>query len=175
MKNEGVTLLELLIVLAIASVMAAMALPGMGKYFLHRSLDRQANEIVGLFYMVRENAMSSGHKWRMNFSSAQGEIFCYGDENNNAVNDSKERHMGPYRLCKGVVFDCSATSGPNNTKVPTDGVSFSNNRVCYSNMGSCNAGTIYLRSDNESIAVRVLPASGAVRMYVYSGVWKELK
>jgi hypothetical protein len=49
------------------------------------------------------------------------------------------------------------------------------NRVSFSPMGGCNAGTIYLQSQDRNLALRVLPASGTVQVYAYHQSWSLLR
>jgi len=172
-----VTLAELMVTLVIISVLAAIALPGLAKYSSRKALSHQADEICALFSRVRERAMVTGYSWRIAISPGQGRWACFGDANANGREDPGEERMGPYRLSSGISFGCLSPFGPNDTEVPLDGVSFVNNKVNFSPMGSCNAGTIFLRGEKNtgSMALRTLPASGTTRMYEYGKGWNVLR
>ncbi|MGC9325542.1 MAG: pilus assembly FimT family protein [Desulfomonilia bacterium] len=172
--RTGATLFEVLIVLVILSVLALLAVPGFKGFSTKKDLYRQAEELSGICCQVRLNAMRDGTTWRVVFSPDQQEYACFRDENGNGQLDAGELCMGPSSLNRGLWFGCQAPDGPNHTKLPADGVSFVNNRVSFSPMGTCNAGTIYLRSNRDSLAMRVLPASGSILLYVYDEGWKEL-
>ncbi|HQG33212.1 MAG TPA: GspH/FimT family protein, partial [Deltaproteobacteria bacterium] len=161
-SDSGVSLLELLAVLAIISIMAAIALPDLSRFASKKILSHQAEKMADIIHRARDLAMEQGHSWRVSFSPGQGTWMCYCDEDGDSEIDPGERKLGPYMLEKGIRFGCLAGSGPNNSSVPADGVSFVDDRISFSPMGSCNAGSIYLCDRERSIAIRVLPASGVV-------------
>lgn len=173
--DKGVTLIELLVVLVIVSIMAAMALPDLGAFSSGKVLSQQADRLETLLHRARCLAMEQGHPWKLEFDPGEGTWVCYGDTNNNSLMDPTENRLGPDRLEGEISFGCTASRGPNNTAVPEDGISFLNNRISFSPLGCCNSGSLYLRSDERSIAVRVLPASGVVRIWEYRKDWKVVK
>ncbi|HPX18744.1 MAG: GspH/FimT family pseudopilin [Pseudomonadota bacterium] len=170
----GVTLLELLAVLCIASILAVMALPDLGKLLSRKSLSSQADKIALSLHRARDLAMEQGHDWKVVFHPAEGTWVCFGDADGDSEMDETEQRLGPDRLDRKVCFGCVSGTGPNGTVVPGDGISFVDNRISYSPLGCCNSGSIYIRSEDRSMAIRVLPASGAVRMWEYRGAWEAL-
>lgn len=172
---KGVTLPELLITLVIISVLAAIALPGLAGFSSRKTLNHQADELSAMFYRIRERAIEDGHTWRILFSPEEERWVCFGDANGNNHDDPGEERFGPYRLDPVVLFGCLLPTGPNNTKVPKNGISFVDNRVSFSPMGSCNSGTIYLRCNDRVLALRALPASGTIRIYEHSGGWRVIR
>jgi prepilin-type N-terminal cleavage/methylation domain-containing protein len=173
--SKGVTLLELMAVLVILSIMAAIALPSLSGLASRKSLHRQGDELAALLCRAREKAMEQGISWRFFFHPKEDNCSCFGDVNANSQLDPGEEQLGSFHLQNGITYGSHASSGPNNTKIPTDGVSFVNNRIRFSPMGSCNSGTVYLKSADRSIALRLLPSSGTVRMWEYTNSWQELK
>ena len=174
MISRGFTLLELMVVLVIVFIMAAIALPNLSGLTQRKNLEQQGNEIISLFYRAREMAMEQESTWRIVFSPEQAMCICFGDANGNSSIDQGEPSLGPYVLPKGIIFGSNASKGPNNTNLPDDGVSFVKNRVSFSNMGTCNSGTIYLSSPDRSLAIRLLPASGSVLKWEYIDSWRDL-
>lgn len=171
----GVTLLELLAVLVILSVMAAIAIPDLSRFVSKKILSHQAELMADVIHRARDLAMEQGFSWRVSFRPGQGTWVCYCDEDDDLKFDPGERMLGPYVLEKGIRFGCLAARGPNDTSLPDDGVSFTDNCISFSPMGCCNSGSVYLSDKNSSVAVRVLPASGVVRMWQYLRSWEELK
>jgi len=175
MKSKGVTLLELIVVLVIISIMASIALPNLSVFASRKTLGRQGDELVAIFQRSREKAMEQGIAWRILFFPEEERCICFGDKNANSQIDPGEQQIGPFYLSEGICYGCLASKGPNKTKIPGDGVSFVNNRTSFSSMGCCNAGTIYLRSQDRSLAIRLLPSSGTVRMWEYDEAWQVVK
>lgn len=175
MKSKGVTLLELLVVMVIISIMAAIALPNLSGYISSRALIRQGDEFIALFARTRDKAMEQGITWRVLIWPEKKECIGYGDINDNSSLDPGEEQLGPYYLEDDISYGSHASYGPNKSNIPSDAVSFLNNRTSFSCMGCCNAGTIYLRSQDRSIAVRLLPSSGLARMWEYKDSWQIIK
>jgi hypothetical protein len=119
--------------------------------------------------------MEDGFPWRVQFDPGNGSWVCFGDEDNDSAMDEHERRLGPERLEDGVAFGSTVRPGPNKSDVPEDGISLVDDRVSFSPMGTCNSGTIYLRSKDRSMAIRVLPASGVVRVWEYREDWEVVR
>lgn len=162
-------------VLAVVAVLAAVALPGLGAFSSRKEILHQADLIGAHLHHARTQAVSRGVPWRVVFTPELDRWVCFADPNRNLRHDPGEQMMGPFTLARGVAFGSRAPSGPNSTSIPADGVSFAGNRVSFSALGTCNAGSIYLRSDDRDMALRVLPASGTVLVYERSPSWRALR
>jgi type II secretory pathway pseudopilin PulG len=173
-QGTGVSLLELLVVLAMISILAVTAMSGISGFIVRNSLLRQTDQLSVVIRRTRDMALEQAHPWRLVFQPGKGSWMGYGDADDDGQKDPGEMTLGPFILTKGVFFGCTARSGPNRTALPGDGVSFTDNQICFSSMGCCNSGSIYLTDRGSSTAVRVMPASGAVRVWQYRGSWKEL-
>ncbi|MCD6570486.1 MAG: prepilin-type N-terminal cleavage/methylation domain-containing protein [Deltaproteobacteria bacterium] len=172
---QGVTLVELMIVIVIMAVLASIALPGMGRWVFRSKLERQVDTIAALLDRVRLKAIKESITYRVVFTPEEMKFFAFCDVDGDAILDSGEEKKGPFYLDEGIKFGSLATSGPNNTAIDHDGISLVKNRINFSNMGSCNAGTIYLTSKDTSFALRVLPASGVVQVWRYRGSWEKCR
>lgn len=173
--RAGVTLTELVITVAIVCILACIALPDMRALASRKAMANQADQICGFLHQAREQAVREGINWRVHFIPEEGYCFAFGDANGNRLHDAEERMLGPCRLSRGIRFGCSAPKGPNNTAVPGDGISFVDNRICYSTSGTCNSGTLYLRTKERSMGLRVLPSTGTILMYQYINEWSLLR
>ncbi len=172
---SGVTLPELMVVLAVVAILAAMALPCLAGLAGRSSLERQAYLIISHLTMARDMAVKRQEPWCVVFLPDRCAWYCHADPNRNHRADPGEASLGPYRLPQGLVFGSRSASGPNGTKVPADGVSLADNRVSFSPMGTCNAGTVYLRSRGSERALRIMPASGTVVVYERTGAWRVVR
>lgn len=172
-KSSGVTLTELMVTVVIIGIMASLAIPGFGRFLGSSKIKHQTDKMVGDIYRSRAKAIEQGASWHVVFSPAQESYYAFSDRNANGELDEGEERQGPYKLDKGIAFGSFAPLGPNNTLIPEDGVSFQDNHIAFNRMGSCNAGTVYLKSKDTSAAVRVLPASGTTLAWIYKGGWVE--
>lgn len=173
-SESGTTLMELLAVFAMIAVLAAIALPDMTWFITKNTLLQQTDSLCRSLRETRDLAMESAFPWRMILYPGGRYWLCYGDADDDGQRDHGERVMGPFPLDMGISFGCQAGSGPNSSSVPGDGVSFVDNQICFSPMGGCNAGTIYLTDTRVSMAVRLMPASGSMRVWENRGAWREL-
>lgn len=164
-----------MVVLLILSVMAVIALPDITGFASRKNLQRQGDEFISVFHRTRDLAMDQGITWRILFQPEEGRFSCFGDEDADSQVDPTEKQLGPYVLADGILYGSLASTGPNKSRIPEDGVSFVNNRTSFSYMGCCNAGTVYLKSQDRALAIRLLPSSGTVRMWEYDGTWKVMK
>lgn len=159
-----------MITVAVIGILAALAVPSFQGYIAHSRMKHQADFLVGVITRARIKAMQET-TWRVIFLPAERSFLAYCDRNGNAQMDAGEEMQGPYRLEKTITFGSLAARGPNDSAIPEDGVSFQNNRIVFNRMGSCNAGTVYLKSKTDAAAIRVMPASGTVYLWLYQNGW----
>jgi prepilin-type N-terminal cleavage/methylation domain-containing protein len=174
-SRAGVSLAELMVVLTIICILAAIALPGLRAYSSRKTIEHQTDQLGAYFQQTRERAIHEGIYWRIVFKPGERQWFAFGDVNGNTQYDSGEKHIGTCTLQQGITFGCHASSGPNNTTIPPDGITFAGNRINFSPMGACNSGTVYLCTSDKSMGLRILPASGTVLIYEYISSWRLLR
>jgi prepilin-type N-terminal cleavage/methylation domain-containing protein len=172
-SRTGVSLVELLVVIALMAIMAAISVPFMGRVIAKSNLDNEADFIAGTLLTSRTKAMEKGIPFRLDFDASNMNFLSFGDKNSNGMKDNGEEILGPYRLRNGIVFGSGASSGPNNTQMPEDGISLVDNRLTFNTIGSSNAGTIYLKNAQRAAAIRIMPATGAVVCWIYDGNWRK--
>ena len=74
-SRRGFTLLELIVVLLVLSVLFAMAAPTMSGFGAGRQAKQAASQIVSLARWAREQAISEGRAYRLNFDPANQAYF----------------------------------------------------------------------------------------------------
>ena len=74
-SRRGFTLLELIVVLLVLSVLFAMAAPSMSGFGAGRAAKQTASQIVSLSRWAREQAISEGRTYRLNFDAANQVYF----------------------------------------------------------------------------------------------------
>ena len=70
-KDEGFTLLELILVMVILSTVLAMAAPSLRGFFASRQTHDTAAQILALTQLARSQAISEGIVYRLNFDTRQ--------------------------------------------------------------------------------------------------------
>ena len=171
--SPGLSMLEMLAVITILAILASAAVVGLSGFLTRSGLIRQTDEFVIALRKTRDSAMESRRPWRMGFQPGNSSWSSYCDGNENGRQDPGEKVLGPQILRRGVSFGSLADTGPNRTALPADGVSFADDEVCFSPLGTCNSGSLYLTDRHASTALRVMPASGAVIVWHYRGGWVE--
>ena len=172
-SRAGVSLVELLVVIALVAIMAAISVPFLGRAIAKSKLDNETDFIAGTLVTSRIKAMEKGFPFRLDFDASNMNFISFGDKNSNGMKDNGEETLGPYRLRNGIIFGSGASTGPNDTQVPEDGITLVDNRLTFNIIGSSNAGTIYLKNSQRTAAIRIMPASGAVVCWIYDGNWRK--
>jgi len=70
-RNDGFTLLELILVMVILSTVLAMAAPSLRCFFASRQTHDAAAQILALTQLARSQAISEGIVYRLNFDTRQ--------------------------------------------------------------------------------------------------------
>jgi type IV fimbrial biogenesis protein FimT len=120
-SNSGFTLIELAVVLAIAAILAAIAIPNFSSLIQNSRLTTQANELAGTFSYARSEAIKRGGNVTVCASTNQatctgttdwaGGWIAFADPDNSATftaGDTLLRVSGP--LQGGSTLTGSATS-----------------------------------------------------------------
>jgi type IV fimbrial biogenesis protein FimT len=75
-SNSGFTLIELAVVLAIAAILAALAIPNFNSLIQNSRLTTQANELAGTFSYARSEAVKRGGN--ITVCASANQIVCSG-------------------------------------------------------------------------------------------------
>ena len=192
-RQQGTTLIEILVVIVIIGILALCAVPAFANYRRQTSVMAAANEMRGMLRSVRSRAILRGRNAGVKFVRVGNNwtYTLYDDGNGNGIANADitkkidRRYFGP-----ALVMPSSGTAAiallpktikdPDGDKLlPTDNaLQFGNSTICsFSDLGSGTAGTIYI-SDGVSnlFCVRVYGASGKVRVLRYDAgkqKWEE--
>ena len=101
-RQRGFSLVELLIVVAIVIVMAAMAFPNIGKYIRNYKIKGAAQLVAGELHAARSRAIMSNTNLGVSFVVVDSDSFRFVQEDIEAT--SPERLSSLKRLPDGIVF-----------------------------------------------------------------------
>jgi prepilin-type N-terminal cleavage/methylation domain-containing protein len=181
-REGGFTLLELLIVVAITVVVAAIAIPNIINGIAQYRLRGAASDLSGLIQKSRMLSVSQNKQYPVHRTTTGGFDYAWADLDNDFTLDDNEK-INSLQLPRGVVFDSGggglSLSSMSLGFTPVIGLPVFTARglPCVVSGGACTAtgqGYIqYLRQDRSIgatawAAVTVTPA-GRVRVWTWNG------
>ena len=183
-RQSGLTLIEILIVLAIIAAVAICAAPAFGTYRRSASMRAEAAELRGIFRAVRSRAITRATHAGVKFTRA-GNTWVYSlydDGNGNGIRSAEiasgvdRRYAGPSMLMPqfniaSIALLSTTIRDPDGDALPptASAVQFGSSTLCsFSPTGSATSGTVYITDGAGHLcAVRVYGPSGRVRLLRY--------
>ncbi|WP_308363768.1 MULTISPECIES: GspH/FimT family protein [unclassified Microbulbifer] len=160
MREQGLTLLELLITLAVLAILLAIGLPGFSTIIQNSRLAANTEELRSAIHLARTAAVSRNQRVTLrNLGSWELGWQAFADDNNNGVFDDGEQLLFSSGSLQSVRFE---TNAPVSNYVSFIGTGES--RKVGSAMGAFQAGTIKVcTADNSQGNSLVLFRSGRLR------------
>lgn len=151
-REAGFTLTELMVVLVIAGILAAVAIPGLNKFLRSVDLNGQIQQAATTIRVVRQRAISENNNYVITWDDTIKGWGWYDDDNNNGVQDGTEKHQSPVALPAWITVTNSGTNpfaSPIVTFFPNGSASES---------GTC----IYTNSDGYARSLSIVRPTGMV-------------
>ncbi len=169
-KDFGFTLIELIVVLAILSILLFMAVPSFMGWTPRSSLKRATRDIVSSFEQARMESVKRNKTWAVEFDPIADEYKILSDYGGDEET-FRTVSLSGYR---NISFGTGYGGRPGATN-PADGVSFTGNRVIFNPNGTSKSGTVYIMTANmDTFAVGCLSNTGRIKTWCnYGSGWKE--
>jgi len=149
MNRRGVTLIELVIVMIIIAILAALSVPSFGVWMAHYRLRTAARDVVTVMRTAQMRAVSYNMPYGVSFNSATSQFQLYRDSGGLQVDGAASP------LPKGITYNSivGLPNGPGDQPF----ISFS------PNSSASASGTIVLRnSKGKDKTIQISAASGRV-------------
>jgi prepilin-type N-terminal cleavage/methylation domain-containing protein len=147
MNCSGVTIVELVIVLAVMSITFATVYPRMTDYLERKTLDGTVQVLTYDLLLARQQAVSKGNNFVLSFYTDQNSYLIFDDENHNNQPDADENILGPRGLSSGIsILD----------------MTFENSRVVFQPTGKATSGKVVIANCDSVIREVQVYRTGAV-------------
>ena len=145
MNKRGVTLIELVVVIAIIAIGALLLVPNMGPWIQSYRLRSATRDIVSTMRVAQMRAVSNNLNYRVSFDTGAGTYIL------------QRRNTGGLWVDEGT-----AQTLPTGISFPSDSPPV-NNPLTFSPNSSSNGGTVTLRNTKETRRrITVLPSTGRI-------------
>lgn len=178
-NERGVTLLEMLIVVVLMTVMVGTTYFYLGNRGARAQLKSDVRDVVSHMKLARGGAIRDCRPWALVFDTANRRYRVYSDSGENVGSedwdDGDETVYRTIRLSELVVYGSQKGMRPGATSLPTDGVSFTSNRVVFNPDGTSQSGTVYLTvPDGATMAAGSRSTTGMVKIWKnYGSGWTD--
>lgn len=146
--NRGFTLIEMITVFAILSVLAAVAIPGIGNWIGKTSLRSSVDKTAQLLSYMKGEALGRGTTVKGEIDDDEETITTYFSEEAVDCQDSEVTWVALNNDLAMEKIDLSSTA--------------ENSNLCFYRDGTSNGGTLTLNSKHGEYEVRVLSATAFI-------------
>ena len=188
--QRGITLLEVLAVVAIIGIFALCAMPSFANYRRHASLIAEADQLRSIFRAARSRAITRHANAGVRFVQRGKEwtfaLYDDGDGDGIRADDiasgvdtcaaAPSVLMPQFHIATVALLPVAIQDPDGDPLSPTaNAVQFGKSSLCsFSPTGGGTPGTVYItNADGEIFAIRVLGATGRIRVLRYDAVAKK--
>jgi len=159
-NKQGISSLELAVVLALIAIMATMTIPYLGSWLKHYRVVGASRDVVSTLQEARLKAISDNLQWRVVFDQ-NNDTYWLQQGDKLSGSSSWTTQGGTKSLPKGVVFTNSGGTDASGQ--------FS---IAFSPSGTSNNHSIYLKGETgERYRITTLQTTGRIHIYVWNGSW----
>jgi prepilin-type N-terminal cleavage/methylation domain-containing protein len=158
MKNDGFSIIELIVVLLVLGIMAAIAIPGFSGWLPNYRLKGAARDIYSNMQLAKMGAIKANADWAIVFDTTAGAhryLVCSDDGDGDWTttgNNTIERTVDLAGYKAGVSYGHgNAANGIPGGAFPGDDVSYTNNVAVFNPRGTSNeTGYVYLGNSKNT-------------------------
>lgn len=158
-KQRGFSLVELLVVVAIMLIMGSVAAPTLVNALPKYRLKKSARDLCAHLRKARSTAVKQKRDVIVRFNIGG---FQYTVDKTTV------------KLEQGITFGHGNSCRPAGTIFPSDGVSFTGNKIVFNSRGliSSNSGYIYLQNEKKETCAISATTAGNISLKSWAGVWQ---
>ncbi len=176
MKNDGFSLIELLVVLIVLGIMASIAIPGFSTWLPGYRLKSASRDLYSNMQLAKMGAIKANADWAIFFDTGSGSYKIYsndgGDGDWTDGDETVEREVDLADYKAGVAYGHgNAANGYPAGAFPGDDVSYTNNVAVFNPRGTCDEeGYVYLENSKNTTTYGVGTSTiGVIRLRKWVG------
>ena len=154
--QSGFSMIELLVVIVIATILLGAALPAMQKHTGTSKLIQATDEVASSLKLARQRAVATSGRVVVQFDRTNSRFYLFDDPNESNTRDGNETMSGPFDMPKGV--DLAE-------------VGFANGRVIFFPLGRASESEAVVLVNRRQDAQRVDVTAATGLVYV-SGIYR---
>jgi len=148
-RRRGITVIELVIVLAIVAILTVLVVPNLGGWVQHYRIKGVVRHIVSQMELAKIKALKNNLEYRVYFDKTIG-TFELQRGNRPAMSPSWIREAGPYQLPRQVTMS----------------VTFASDAVQFNPHGTAGSGRVVLATPhNEKYTITVTTSTGKINTH----------
>jgi prepilin-type N-terminal cleavage/methylation domain-containing protein len=129
MKKEGITLIELVVVMAIIAIGAALIAPNIGAWIPSYRLRSASRDVVSALREAQMKAISTKIPYQVSFNPAAGSyILQYQDTGGNWINEGASQKFPSGIVIRGITFPGDKANFSPNYTASTGNITLENTR-----------------------------------------------